>query len=180
MKRRDIKAIVVIAASLLAVLSVTIAAQDRYTLKALNGVAFSEFRGYEAWQSVAPSQTDDGIKVISGNTVLINAYNSGIPANGKAVPDGARFAKIEWSKRKNVLSPYTVNVPDTLKSVAFMVKDSKRFADTGGWGFAQFLYDAPSNSFKPFGADSSFGKTCFQCHTRAKATDFVFTSYARR
>jgi hypothetical protein len=167
-------------ASLLAVVGMAVAAQDRFTLKAPNGVAFSEFRGYDTWQAVAPSETDGGVKVISGNPVLINAFKDGIPGNGKPVPDGAMFAKIEWSKKKNALSPYSVSVPDTLKSVAFMVKDSRRFGDTGGWGFAQFLYDAPSDSFTPFGNDSSFAKTCFQCHTRVKATDFVFTHYARR
>lgn len=181
MTRHNIRAILIIVASFLAVVGVAPAAQqDRFALKAPNGVAFSEFRGYDTWQSVAPSQTDDGVKVISGNAVLINVYKSGIPGNGKVVPDGAMFAKIEWSKKKNALSPYAVTVPDTLKSVAFMVKDARRFPDTGGWGFAQFMYDAPSDSFKPLGADSSFAKTCFQCHTRAKATDFVFTSYARR
>jgi hypothetical protein len=182
MKHQNIRAIVITVASLCVVVSMAVAAQqDRFSLKAPNGVAFSEFRGYDTWQAVAPSQTDDGVKVIVGNTVLINGFKEGIPGNGKPVPDGAMFAKIEWSKKKNSQSPYAVTVPDTLKSVAFMEKDSKRFPDTNGWGYAQFMYDAASNSFKPFGNDSSFGKTvCHQCHTRVKANDYVFTSYAPR
>jgi hypothetical protein len=72
-------------------------------------------------------------------------------------------------------------VPDTLKSVAFIKKDSKRFPDTNGWGYAQFLYDAPSDMFKPYGSDSSFGKAvCHQCHTAVKAKDFIFTGYPLR
>jgi hypothetical protein len=138
-----------------------LAAQDRFTLKAPNGVAFSEFRGYETWQDVAVSQTEDGIRAILGNPVMINAYKDGIPSNGKPVPEGSMIVKIEWAKKKNPVSPYFLEVPDTLKSVSFIEKDSKRFPDTSGWGLAQFLYDAAADTFKPFASDSSFGKkTC--------------------
>ena len=126
------------------------------------------------------SQTDDGIKVIVGNPVMINAYREGIPGNGKPFPEGSKIAKIEWSKKKNPVSPYAVTVPDTLKSVAFIQKDSKRFPETSGWGYAQFLYDPASDTFKPFGSDSSFGKACYGCHTIVKGQDYIFTSYPRR
>ena len=105
MTRRNLLASVISVTTLAAVVSMAVAAQDRFTLKAPNGVAFSEFRGYDTWQVVAPSQTDDGIKAITGNAVSINAFKEGIPGNGKPVPDGAMFAKIEWSKKKNALSP---------------------------------------------------------------------------
>lgn len=158
-----------------------LAARDRFTLKAPNGVAFSEFRGYETWQDVAVSRVDDGIKVILGNPVMINAYKEGIPGNGKPFPEGSIIVKIEWSKKKNPVSPYSVEVPDTLKSVAFIQKDSKRFPETSGWGYAQFVYDAASDTFKPFGKDSSFGKDyCYKCHTLVTAQDFIFTGYPRR
>src|SRR5471030_2401687 len=137
MKRHNIRAIVIIGVSLSVVVSMALAALDRFTLKAPNGVAFSEFRGYETWQAVAPSQTDDGLKVILGNPKMINAYKEGIPGNGKLFPDGSMIVKIEWAKKKNPVSPYSVTVPDTLKSVAFIEKDSKRFPDTSGWGYAQ-------------------------------------------
>ena len=63
-----------------------------------------------------------------------------------------------------------------------MVKDSKRFPDTDGWGYAEFLYDAASDTFATPGNGPAFAKTtCHQCHTTgAKARDFVFTSYAKR
>jgi hypothetical protein len=180
MKIKSIPAIVIIAVVLTVLGSIALAAQDRFTLKAPNGVAFSEFRGYEAWQDVAVSQVDDGLKVILGNPVMINAYKEGIPGNGKPFPEGSATVKIEWSKRKNPLSPYSVMVPDTLKTVSFIVKDSKRFPETSGWGYAQFVYDAASDTFKPFGSDSSFGKVCYQCHTLVAARDFIFTGFPRR
>jgi Cytochrome P460 len=105
----------------------------------------------------------------------------GISGNGKPFPEGSMVVTIEWSKKKNPVSPYFVEVPDTLKSVSFIEKDSKRFPDTSGWGCTQFLYDAASDTFKPFGSDSLFGKKiCYQCHTLVTARDFIFTNYPRR
>jgi hypothetical protein len=181
MKRQRNPAIAIVALGLALAAGVVHAGQDRSTLKAPNGVALSEFKGYESWQAIAPSQTEDGVKVILGNAVMIKAYQEGIPANGKPVPDGAMMAKIEWSKKQNTASPYSVTVPNTLKSLAFMEKDAKRFPDTNGWGYAQFAYDAPSDTLKPQQSDAAFGKTlCHPCHTRVKGSDFVFTNYARR
>jgi len=181
MKSKKISAILVIAVSLFVLLSMAPAAQDRFTLTAPNGVAFSEFRGYDTWQDVAVSTTEDGIKAILANPVMINAYKEGIPGNGKAFPDGSMIVKIEWLKKKNPVSPYFVEVPETLKSVSFIEKDSKRFPDTSGWGYAQFLYDPASGTFKPFGRDATFGKKlCYQCHTLVTAKDFIFTEYPTR
>lgn len=79
------------------------------------------------------------------------------------------------------MSPYSVEVPDTVQWIAFIEKDSKRFPDTSGWGYAQFNYDATTKTFTPFGADSSFGKTvCYKCHTRVAARDYIFTNYPPR
>ena len=89
--------------------------------------------------------------------------------------------KIEWSKKKSAESPYTVNVPDALKSVSFILKDSKRFPESSGWGYAQFLYDAKAGTFTPFGKDASFGKNvCYPCHTIVKDKDYIFTGYPLR
>ena len=176
MTRRQITASVIVAACTF-VVSLTLAAQDRFSVKVPNGLAHAEFKGYDAWQTIAPSQTDESVKSILGNGAMINAYNAGIPDNGKSVPDGAMMAKLEWSKKSNAASPYAVLVPDKLVSAAFMVKDAKRFAASGGWGYAKFTYDAASDTFKPSGTGSGCG---YVCHTRVKARDFVFTSYARR
>lgn len=180
MKAENMPAIVAKVALLSVLVVLALAEQDRYTLKAPNGVEFSEFRGYETWQDVAVSQTDDGIKAILGNPVMINAYKEGIPGNGQPFPDGSVTVKIQWSKVKNPVSPYFVMVPDALKSVSFILKDSKRFPETSGWGYAQFLYDAASGTFKPYGSDSSFGNVCYKCHTIVKTKDYIFTAYPMR
>ena len=158
-----------------------LADQNRYTLTAPNGIAFSEFKGYEQWQDVAVSTTDTGIKAILGNPAMIEAYKEGIPENSRPFPDGAAIVKIEWIKTPNPVSPYSVEVPTTLKMVSFIEKDSKRFPDTSGWGYAQFLYDPATRTFKPYGNDSSFGKkVCYQCHTAVATRDYIFTGYPER
>lgn len=158
-----------------------LADQDRYTLTAPDGISFSEFRGYDQWQDVSVSTTETGIKAILGNPAMIEAYKEGIPGVGKPFPDGSAIVKVEWVKAPNPVSPYSVQVPTTLKSVSFIEKDSKRFPETSGWGYAQFLYDPATRTFKPYGSDSSFGKkVCYQCHTKVAATDYIFTRYPER
>jgi hypothetical protein len=190
MNRQYILASLVVTASVF-VVSVVLTAQDRYTLKDGNGIAFAEFKGYDAWQTIAVSHPDDAggcgtskegcIKVILGNPAMIKAYSDGIPANGKPVPDGAAMAKVEWLPTHNAAAPYGVIVPGAQTEVSFMVKDSKRFPATNGWGYATFQHDVASDTYKPAHSDAAFPRTCHGCHTRgAKARDFVFTSYAQR
>jgi hypothetical protein len=189
MKRQHITASVIVAVSVF-VVSVVLAAQDRFAVKSPNGIAFSEFRGYDTWQVIAPSQSDSAsgcmtapcTKAILGNAAMIKAYSDGIPANGKAVPDGAMIAKIEWAKSSNAASPYSVTEPGKLNDISFMMKDSKRFPDTNGWGYAQFRYNSASGAFTPYGSGPAFAKgDCHQCHVSgAKARDYVYTKYAPR
>src|SRR5262245_27401642 len=161
-----------------------ISAQDKYTVKVPGGLAFSEFRGYEGWHTISISRNDKVVAVILGNPVMIDAYQAGIPGNGKPVPDGARMAKIHWRPKQNQFFP-DATVPGELVNVDFMVKDSKRFADSGGWGWAVFDYNAATNTFTPGteagtppqGKDAKCG---FACHTVAKARDYVFTEYGKR
>jgi hypothetical protein len=177
MKRTPFSAISIIVVLLAVLASMALAAQDRFTLKVPNGLAFSEFKGYEAWQDVAVSQTENGLKVIAANNAMISAYRQGVPGNGKPFPEGSKIVKIEWTSKKNPESPYFVMVPDTLKSVSFIEKDTRRFPDTNGWAYAQFLYDAASDTFKPNGDDAKCG---YACHTTVAAKDYIFTAYPRR
>jgi hypothetical protein len=156
---------------------VAIAAQDRFTLQVPNGLAFSDFKGYETWQDVAVSQTEKSLKVILANSEMIEAYRQGVPGDGKLFPDGSKIVKIEWGAKKNSESPYFVMVPDVLKTVSFIEKDTKRFPDTHGWAYAQFAYDAASDSFTPNGNDAKCG---FACHTSVAAKDYIFTAYPKR
>ena len=191
MKRQHITAFALLGASVfVATVALTAQSQDRFTLKAANGIAFSEFRGYDAWQLIATSHPDSAsgcgtskvgcMKAILGNPAMVQAYRAGVPANGTAVPDGAMLAKIEWLQDRDE-KPYGVTVPGPQTEMSFMVKDSKRFADTNGWGYATFAYDASSDAFKPATTNPSFARGCHACHTaNAKARDFVFTDYAKR
>ena len=80
---------------------VIISAQDKYTVKVPGGLAFSEFKGYESWHAISISRNEKVVAVILGNPAMIDAYQAGIPANGKPVPDGAKMAKIHWIPKPN-------------------------------------------------------------------------------
>src|SRR5262249_9819083 len=124
--------------------------------------------------------TETSLKVIAANDVMISAYRDGVPGNGKLFPDGSKVTKIEWSFKRNTVSPYFVNIPDTLKTVAFIVKDTKRFPNTHGWAFAQWAYDAATETFKPSELDPSGAECGYECHTRVSAQDYIFTAYPKR
>jgi len=165
--------------------------QDKYTLQVPGGLAFSEIRGYEQFQVVGPSLTEAAnvIRVILANPVMIQAYQEGIPGNGKPFPDGSKIVKLEWRPKKLTDLPFSANTPDTvpgdLTEVEFIVKDSKRFSDTHGWGYAMFDYDAASGTFAPAtsaskppqGHDAKCGAAC---HTLAASKDYIFTAYPKR
>jgi Cytochrome P460 len=153
-----------------------IAAQDKYTLN-LGKLAFSDFRGYENWENVAVSQTEKQLKVIVANDVMMKAYRQGLPADGKIFPEGSKIVKIEWSFKRNPISPYFVQVPDTLAAVDVIEKDSKRFPDTHGWAYANFIFDAASDTFAPEGTEPNCG---YACHTTVATKDYIFTQYPRR
>jgi hypothetical protein len=172
-------------ATALAVCSTTaVFAQDKYTVRVPGGLAFSEFKGYENWQVVSSSLDGGLLAVIVANPVMIEAYRAGIPGNGKPFPDGSKMAKVHWNPKKLETFP-SATVPGTLHDIDFMVKDSKRFADSGGWGYAVFDYDAKTDKFTPGtmadnppqGSDAKCG---FACHTIVKSRDFVFTDYGKR
>src|SRR5258706_14417100 len=183
MKRQCIASIVIVAASIIGI-GIALAAQDRYTLKVPGGLAFSEFTGYESWQVVSVSQDGGLLAVIVANPAMIDAYRAGVPGNGKPFPDGAKMAKIH-SNPKKLETFAAATVPGALHDVDFMVKDSKRFADSGGWGYAVFEYDAASATFTPGTSASkppqgNDAKCGFACHTIVKTRDYVFTDYMKR
>jgi len=181
--------VVFLAVSVLSVLGVRSGiAQDtgqaKYNVRVPNGLAFSEFKGYESWQTVAVSHNEKAMAVILANPVMINAYKSGIPGNGKPFPDGSKMAKVHWRPKKLESLP-TATVPAGLHDVDFMVKDSKRFADSGGWGWGAFNYNAASDTFTPATTadeppQANDAKCGLACHTIVKARDYVFTDYGKR
>ena len=184
MKHRRTRATITAGAFLSVLVALAVAAQDKYTVKVPNGLAFAEFKGYEAWQVVSISQNGSLMAATLANPEMIKAYQAGVPGNGKQFPDGARMAKIHWKLKKLETFP-VATVPDTQHDIDFMVKDSKRFAESGGWGYAEFEYDAASDTFRPgTSADKppqgNDAKCGFACHTGVKTRDYVFTDYSHR
>lgn len=125
--------------------------------------------GYRAWELIAPAQEAaplDELRVVLGNPVAVKAYRDGtLP-----FPDGAVLAKLAW---KHVPSPEfePASIPGAATTVQFMVKDSRKYAATGGWGFGRFIDGKP--------ADEAQHRTCFACHqARVKNHDLVFTRWA--
>jgi Cytochrome P460 len=153
-------------------------AQDKYTLKSPSGIAFSDFKGYEDWSLVSSARTDEVLKVILANPKMIKAYKAGVPGNSQPFPEGSMIVKLQWKPKKSTDAPFVVDVPDVLKQVFVMEKDSKRFPKTGGWGYAVFNYDAASDKFTP---DAKSLSDCGNaCHTVVKAKDYIFHPYQKR
>jgi len=152
--------------------------EEKYSLKSPSGIAFSDFRGYEDWADVSSARTDEILKVIVANPKMINAYKSGIPVNGQPFPDGSMIVKLQWKHKKSTEAPFVVEVPDVFSQAFVMEKDSKRFAKSGGWGYAVFNYDPVSDKFS---ADAKSPSDCgFACHTPVKAKDYIFHPYQKR
>ena len=154
--------------------------QDKYTLAVPGGLAFSEFKGYENWELISASQHGETIAVIVGNPVIINAFKSGIPGNGKPFPDGSRMAKIHWNSKVQPGVPGSPLMPVSQHDVDFMVKDSKRFPDGHGWGYGEFEVDPASKTFRPGNTSDKppqehDAKCGVECHDAAQSRDYVFT-----
>src|SRR5215469_12024594 len=130
--------------------------------------------GYRDWKLISVAHEEgnlNDLRAVLGNDIAIKAYREGkLP-----FPDGAIIARLAWSyvpseENNKVFGRQQSFVAGPPTNVQFMVKDSKKFAATGGWGFAQFKDGKPDEK-----ADL---KTCFPCHEPVKARDFVFTHYA--
>ncbi len=132
-----------------------------------NGIAF--ITGYEEWKVIAPSSRPDKgqIRVILGNETVVQAMAKG----SRPFPDGAIMAKVAWTAKPHPRFPVALE-PDRFVQVEFMIKDAKKYAATGGWGFARFT----GPELTPYGKDGNFVQECFGCHTPVKGNDYVFTS----
>jgi hypothetical protein len=131
--------------------------------------------GYREWGLISVAHEEgklNDLRAILGNDVAIKAARKGtLP-----YPDGSIVARLAWNydplaeSEKAFGSPQSFVAGPPKNGVQFMIKDSTKYAATGGWGFAQF------NDGKP--ADEAMHNTCFPCHAPAEARDFVFTRYA--
>jgi hypothetical protein len=151
--------------------------QEKYLLKSPDGVAFSDFKGYEDWAVVSSARTDEVLKVIVANPTMIKAFKAGVPGNGKSFPDGSRIVKLQWKPKKSTEAPFVVDVPDVFTQAFVMEKDSKRFPKSGGWGYALFNYEAAGDKFTADPSPSDCGN---KCHVTVKAKDYIFHPYQKR
>jgi hypothetical protein len=115
MKGKTTRLTLAVGVFLSVLVALALAAQDKYTVKVPNGLAFSEFKGYEDWEAVGPSFTDSTnvFRLIVANPVMIDAYKKGVPGNGKPFPEGSKIAKIEWRPKKLTDAPFSASAPDT-------------------------------------------------------------------
>ena len=139
-------------------------------LVSTNGIAI--YPDYMSWKVIAPSYREDKghIRIITGNDIALSGLRSGM----KPLPDGSVLAKVAWKAEKHPAFPVATE-PGSFVQVEFMVKDAKKFKDTGGWGFARFV----GNQLKPYGKDASFVGECFGCHTPVANNDYLFTKLAQ-
>jgi Cytochrome P460 len=179
-KRSSLFAVGITAVAVLAALVATAVyaqQQDKYSLTSPGGIAFADFKGYEDWSVVSSARTDEVLKVIVANPAMIKAYKAGVPLNGQVFPEGSRIVKLQWKPKKSTEAPFVVDVPDVFKQAFVMEKDSKRFPETGGWGYAVFNYDAATDKFTADPAPANCGQTC---HVAVKSKDYIFHPYQKR
>ncbi|QNK02123.1 cytochrome P460 family protein [Dyella telluris] len=126
-------------------------------------------QGYRQWELIAPALEDaplNELRAVVGNAVAVDAYHR----DSQPFPDGTVLVKLAW-KRQPSAEFASATVPGAATTVQVMVKDSRKYAATGGWGFGRFVNGQP--------ADEAQHRTCFACHeARAKGHDYVFTRYA--
>ena len=166
-------AIVALISIAVAVVCVVGASEDRQETVPIFGLSLPE--GYRDWKLISVAREEgelQDVRAILGNDIALKAYRDGtLP-----FPDGAIIVRLAWSldsseennKAFGREQSFVAGAPKN--GVQFMVKDSAKFAATGGWGFAQF------DNRKP--ASEAVHSKCFACHTPAQARDFVFTRYS--
>ncbi|MEX3958595.1 cytochrome P460 family protein [Trinickia sp. EG282A] len=131
------------------------------------GVTIPE--GYRKWQMIAPAEEAaplDELRVVLGNPIAIKAIEN----STQPYADGTILVKLAYKRKQSPEFP-SATIPGAPTTVQVMVKDSRRYASTGGWGFGRFINGQP--------ADAAQHRTCFACHAaRVKDRDYVFTRFA--
>jgi hypothetical protein len=130
--------------------------------------------GYRDWQWISSAHEAGNLNslgAVLGNDVAIKAYREGkLPFPDGSIIAALHYRNVPSDENNKVFGRVQSFVPGSPTNIQFMVKDSTKYAATGGWGFAHFQDGKPG--------DAAFMKSCFPCHEKAKATDLVFTRYA--
>lgn len=160
------KKLILLAAALAAGTGLVLAKRE-LPAPAPNGIELPA--GFADWRLISASlrADNDTMRAILGNKAAVKAAREG---RTNPWPDGAALAKVVW-KRTTIEAWPSASVPGDFVHAEFMIKDSRKYAATGGWGFARWL----GNGLKPFGKDAAFVEDCFACHQPVKDRDYVFT-----
>ena len=156
-----------VSAGLFILLTISAYAVHNDISPAPNGIEIP--KDYKNWRIIAPSHRTDNstIRVVLGNNTAIRA------ARGNSTnpwPEGTILAKIVW-KDQTHQKWQAAQIPGKFVHAEFMIKDSRQYASTGGWGFARWT----GLDQKPFGKDGDFVRECFNCHKPVMDNDYVFT-----
>jgi Cytochrome P460 len=126
---------------------------------------------------VSSARTDEVLKVILANPAMIEAYKADVPGNGRTFPEGSKIVKLQWKPKRSTEAPFVVDVPDVFTQAFVIEKDSQRFPNTGGWGYALFNFDASVGNFT---ADAATADCGHSCHVAVKSKDYIFHPYQQR
>ena len=130
--------------------------------------------GYRDWRWISSAHEAGNLNslgAVLGNDVAINAYRKGtLPFPDGSIIAALHYRNVPSEENNKVFGQAQSFVPGAATNIQFMVKDSTKYAATGGWGFATFVDGKP--------ADAASMTSCFPCHEKAKASDLVFTHYA--
>jgi hypothetical protein len=131
-------------------------------------------QGYRDWRWISSAHEAGNLNslgAVLGNEVAIKAYREGkLPFPDGTIIAALHYKNVPSDENNRVFGQAQSFVPGAPTNIQFMVKDSKKYAATGGWGFGHFADGKPG--------DAAFMKSCFPCHEKTKATDLVFTRYA--
>ena len=155
------------AAALTMALSGAGLAQNAKPAPSPNGIELPA--GYKNWRLVSVAHRTDKptLRAVLGNDIAIDAARSG---KTNPWPDGAILAKLVWKDRQHPQWA-AATVPGEFVHAEFMFKDSKKYAATGGWGWARWV----GMEQKPYGKDANLAQECIACHQPVKNNDLVFT-----
>ena len=130
--------------------------------------------GYRDWRVISVAHEEGNLNsfaAVLGNDIAINAYREGkLPFPDGAIIAALHYGHVSSEENNKVFGRSQSFIPGAPTNIQFMVKDSKKYARTGGWGFGHFA--------KGKSADATLMNTCFPCHDQVKARDLVFTRYA--
>jgi hypothetical protein len=130
--------------------------------------------GYRDWRWISSAHEAGNLNslgAVLGNDVAIKAYRDAkLPFPDGTIIAALHYGNVPSDENNKVFGQAQSFVPGAATNIQFMVKDSKKYAATGGWGFATFVDGKP--------AEAASMKSCFPCHEKAKETDLVFTRYA--